>query len=65
MALLGVKVLFRPPLGGHKIKCQIFSGKSGNRLHFCKMSLASKGLSPSRPVLVLTIYYLSSIILKC
>ena len=26
-----------------------FSRKRGNRLHFCKMSLASRGLSPPDP----------------
>ena len=42
----GSKYYFVLCLGGHKIKCQIFLGDRGNRLHFCKVSLASGGGHP-------------------
>ena len=56
---VGIKIFFRPLLGkGHKIKCQIFLGDRGNRLHFGKMLLASGGCRPPDPLIYIYMCYI-------
>ena len=53
---VGGKNITLSSFGGHKIKCHIFLGIRDNRLHFCKMSLASGGHCSPRPPAIFMLY---------